>query len=361
MTAVHPPFARRHIGTTDVDRAAMLAVVGADSLAHLIDQVVPASIRNTAPLALRDAVSEPDAIAALRRFAEQNVSAQSLIGTGYYGTITPPVVLRNVLENPAWYTAYTPYQPEISQGRLEALLNFQTMIADLAGLDLANASLLDEGTAAAEAMTLTLRAGKHSARAFFVDADTHPQTISVIRTRAEPLAIEVVVGDPATDLDPSNVFGALLSYPGSSGAVPDIETIAAKVHAGGGLVVVAADPLALVLLRSPGSLGADVVIGSSQRFGVPVGSLVHRPMLPVGPRCVWRCKLVSSTFAATRRRATSAPPRFYSRSSPVCTRCGTDPTVWRRLPNTSTHSPTDSPPRCEPADWKRRIPPGSTP
>jgi glycine dehydrogenase len=271
MTAVHPPFVTRHVGTTDHDRLAMLETIGAQSLGHLIDLVVPPSIRSASRLSLRDPLSEPETIAALRRFADRNVPSQALIGMGYYGTITPPVVLRNVLENPAWYTAYTPYQPEISQGRLEALLNFQTMIADLTGLDMANASLLDEGTAAAEAMTLALRAGKHTARAFFVDANTHPQTINVVRTRAEPLSIEIVIGDPTTDLDPSAVFGVLLSYPGSSGALIDIESIATNVHGAGGLLVVAADPLALVLLRSPGSLGADVVIGSSQRFGVPMG------------------------------------------------------------------------------------------
>jgi glycine dehydrogenase len=306
MSTVHPPFATRHIGTTAVDRAAMVEALGLDSVDQLIDLVVPEAIRSRDALPLREALSEPETIAALRRFAARNVPAQSLIGMGYYGTITPPVVLRNVLENPAWYTAYTPYQPEISQGRLEALLNFQTMIADLCGLDIANASLLDEGTAAAEAMTLALRAGKHSARAFFVDADTHPQTINVIRTRAEPLAIEVQVGDPARDLDPSAVFGVLLSYPGSSGAVIDIEVVARDVHAAGGLVVVASDPLALVLLRSPGSLGADVVIGSSQRFGVPMGF--------GGPHAAF--------MAVPERLARSLPGRLVGASTDTAGRVG---------------------------------------
>jgi glycine dehydrogenase len=271
MSAVHPPFASRHIGPDDIERLAMLAAVDAASMSELIDRVVPASIRLHESLPLPRGCTEPATIAKLRAFASQNVSGESMIGMGYYGTITPPVVLRNVLENPAWYTAYTPYQPEISQGRLEALLNFQTMVADLTGLEVANASLLDEGTAAAEAMTLLRRATKHRANAFFVDADTHPQTINVIRTRAEPLGIELVVGNPAVDLRPESVFGALLSYPGSSGAVRDLTPVIDALHAAGSMAAVAADILALVMLRSPGSQGADVVVGSTQRFGVPMG------------------------------------------------------------------------------------------
>jgi glycine dehydrogenase len=271
MSAVHPPFSTRHIGTDEPERAAMLAVLEADAVAALLDRIVPPTIRRREPLALPQARSEPETIAMLRSFASRNIPGESLLGMGYYGTITPPVVLRNVLENPAWYTAYTPYQPEISQGRLEALLNFQTMVADLTGLDVANASLLDEGTAAAEAMTLLRRSSKQAGKTFFVDADTHPQTINVMRTRAEPLGIELVVGDPLVDLRHDEVFGALLSYPGSSGAVRDLAPIIDALHTAGALAAVTADILALVLLRSPGSLGADVVVGSTQRFGVPMG------------------------------------------------------------------------------------------
>ena len=195
----------------------------------------------------------------------------SLIGAGYSGTITPPVIQRNVLENPAWYTAYTPYQPEISQGRLEALLNFQTMVSDLTGMDLANASMLDEATAAAEAMTLLRRVNPKAGDTFFVDAECHPQTIEVVRTRAEPLGIDVVVGEPEPDLGAEGVFGVLLQYPGTTGGIRDDRELVANLHAQGTLVAVAADLLALVLLAPPGEWGADVVVGSAQRFGVPMG------------------------------------------------------------------------------------------
>ena len=195
----------------------------------------------------------------------------SLIGQGYHGTVTPPVIQRNILENPAWYTAYTPYQPEISQGRLEALLNFQTMVCDLTGLDVANASLLDEATAAAEAMALCQRAAKSKATAFFVDRDCHPQTIDVIRTRAEPYGWEVVVGDPFADLDAGAVFGAIFQYPGTHGDCHDFSGPIAALHAAGALACVAADPLALTLLKPPGEMGADIAVGSTQRFGVPLG------------------------------------------------------------------------------------------
>src|SRR5262245_15637903 len=195
----------------------MLAALGLASLDDLLDQAVPASIRDDKPLDVEGAVSEPEALARLRALAARNEVVTPLIGTGYYGTHTPGVILRNVLENPAWYTAYTPYQPEISQGRLEALLNFQTMVCDLTGLDIANASLLDEGTAAAEAMTLARRSTRHEGGTFFVDAECHPQTIGVVASRAEPPGIPAVAGDPATDLDPAAVFGALLQHPGTSG------------------------------------------------------------------------------------------------------------------------------------------------
>ncbi len=198
-------------------------------------------------------------------------SVHPLIGQGYSGTILPAVIQRNILENPAWYTAYTPYQPEISQGRLEALFNFQTMICDLTGLDVANASLLDEATAAAEAMALAERASSVKTKAFFVDHEVHPQTLAVLRTRAEPLGWTLVTGDPLRDLDKADVFGALLQYPGTSGVVRDLRPAIAALKAKGGLAVVAADLLALTLLASPGELGADIAVGSAQRFGVPMG------------------------------------------------------------------------------------------
>ena len=263
-------FADRHIGTEPVERSVLLATVGAASIDELIDRVVPASIRMSDPLMLEPARTEVIVLTRLREIAARNEVLTSLIGMGYTGTVTPPVVARNVLENPAWYTAYTPYQPEISQGRLEALLNFQTMVADLTGMDLANASMLDEATAAAEAMTMARRISKHSGGSFFVDADTHPQTIAVIRTRAEPLDIDILVGD-LSSLDAATCFGALVSYPGSLGTVRPIGPVAEALHAAGGITVVAADLLALVLLEAPGRLGADIVVGSSQRFGVPMG------------------------------------------------------------------------------------------
>jgi glycine dehydrogenase len=263
-------FADRHIGTDAADRVVLLSAVGASSIDALIDRVVPSSIRMSGPLELAPARSEVEVLERLREIASHNEVLTSLIGMGYTGTVTPPVIARNVLENPAWYTAYTPYQPEISQGRLEALLNFQTMVADLTGMDLANASMLDEGTAAAEAMTMARRISKHKGGVLFVDADTHPQTIAVIETRAEPLGIEVVVGDLAS-IDPSACFAVLVSYPGSLGAVRPIGPVTDTVHAHGGIVIVAADLLALVLLDAPGRAGADIVVGTSQRFGVPMG------------------------------------------------------------------------------------------
>ena len=263
-------FVRRHIGPSPRDVAAMLESVGAKSLGELMGQTLPSSIRQKAPLDLGRALSETGALSHMRELASQNQVFTSLIGTGYSGTILPAVIQRNILENPAWYTAYTPYQPEISQGRLEALFNFQTMICDLTGLDVANASLLDEATAAAEAMALAERAAQAKAKSFFVDAEVHPQTLAVLRTRAEPLGWTLIVGD-LTDLDKADVFGALLQYPGTSGAVRDLRPAIAVLRAKGALAVVAADLLALTLLASPGELGADIAIGSAQRFGVPMG------------------------------------------------------------------------------------------
>ena len=264
-------FARRHIGPSAHDVAAMLETVGAKSLDALIAQTLPASIQQKAPLDLGKPLSETEALAHMGELAAQSQLFTSLIGQGYSGTILPTVIQRNILENPAWYTAYTPYQPEISQGRLEALFNFQTMICDLTGLDVANASLLDEATAAAEAMALAERHSRVKAKAFFVDREAHPQTIAVMRTRAEPLGWNLIVGDPLTDLDQADVLGALLQYPGTSGAVRDLRPAIATLRAKGALAIVAADLLALTLLASPGELGADIAVGSAQRFGVPMG------------------------------------------------------------------------------------------
>jgi glycine cleavage system P protein (glycine dehydrogenase) len=278
MNAHHKPateaattFARRHIGPSPRDVAAMLERVGAPSVAALMGETLPASIRQAAPLDLGRALSETEALAHMRELAARNQVFTSLIGQGYSGTILPTVIQRNILENPAWYTAYTPYQPEISQGRLEALFNFQTMICDLTGLDVANASLLDEATAAAEAMALAERSAPAKSKSFFVDAEVHPQTLAVLRTRAEPLGWTLIIGDPLTGLDGAEVFGGLLQYPGTSGAVRDLRPAIAALRAKGALAVVAADLLALTLLASPGELGADIAIGSAQRFGVPMG------------------------------------------------------------------------------------------
>ncbi|MGA7426184.1 MAG: aminomethyl-transferring glycine dehydrogenase, partial [Rhodoplanes sp.] len=264
-------FAERHVGPNPRDIDAMLATVGAKSLDALIADVIPASIRRRGPLALAPALSERAALTRMREIAGKNDVFTSLIGQGYYGTILPPVIQRNILENPAWYTAYTPYQPEISQGRLEALMNFQTMVAGLTGLPVANASLLDEATAAAEAMTLAHRAAAAKASSFFVDRNVHPQTLAVLQVRAEPLGIDLVVGSPGDDLARTDVFGALLQYPDTFGTISDYRDAIAAVHARGGLAILAADPLALTLLMPPGELGADIAIGSTQRFGVPMG------------------------------------------------------------------------------------------
>jgi glycine dehydrogenase len=264
-------FVRRHIGPSPRDVSAMLETVGAKSLGALMAETLPSSIRQQAPLDLGTALSETEALTHMSELASQNQVFTSLIGQGYSGTILPAVIQRNILENPAWYTAYTPYQPEISQGRLEALFNFQTMICDLTGLDVANASLLDEATAAAEAMALAERAAQARTKSFFVDREVHPQTLAVLRTRAEPLGWHLVIGDPLTDLDHADVFGALLQYPGTSGAVRDLRPAIATLRAKGALAVVAADLLALTLIASPGELGADIAVGSAQRFGVPMG------------------------------------------------------------------------------------------
>ena len=263
-------FIRRHIGPSDEDKLAMLQSIGYESLDSFINAVVPKKIRFSESLDLGCAATEQETLDKLASIASKNKVLKTLIGQGYYNTITPNVILRNVFENPAWYTAYTPYQPEISQGRLEALLNFQTMIIDLTGMDLASASLLDEGTAAAEAMTLCRRMSKSKGAIFFVDKHCFPQTIDVIKTRAEPMGLDVVIGDPS-EIEKHDLFGVLLQYPGEDGTIRDFSKVVKIAHQKQALVVMAADILSLLLLKSPGDIGADVAIGCTQRFGVPLG------------------------------------------------------------------------------------------
>jgi len=323
-------FAVRHIGPAQAEQRHMLGTLGYASLDELTAAALPDQTP-TPDLHLPDPLTETQALAELRRMARRNQVLTPMIGLGYYDTVTPAVIRRNVLENPAWYTAYTPYQPEISQGRLEALLNFQTMIADLTALPWAGASLLDEATAAAEAMTLARRATRKG-HVFLADADCLPQTLAVLRTRAEPLGIHLVV-EPVTAeaiARQRDLFGVLLQYPGASGVIRDPAPLIEAAHARGALAVVAADLLALTLLRPPGEAGADVTVGSSQRFGVPLwfggphaGYIaVSDPLkrqLPGRWGCRWtptaslptvsRCRLASSTSAGRRRRATSARRR----------------------------------------------------
>jgi len=268
----HSDFIQRHIGPTAKQQAKMAKQLGYDSLDALIDATVPAAIRREQPMQLAGARSEQEVIARMREIASHNVINKSFIGTGYHDTYTPPVIARNVLENPGWYTAYTPYQPEISQGRLEALLTYQQMILDLTGMDLANASMLDEGTAAAEAMTLLQRVNKKNrSDTFLIAEDCHPQTIAVIKTRAEALDINIEIGEPAALLAKHEAFGLLLQYPGTYGHLNDISDLVENAHSCNTLVAVAADIMALLMVKSPGALGADVVVGNTQRFGVPMG------------------------------------------------------------------------------------------
>lgn len=264
-------FTNRHIGPISADIQKMLEVLGISSLDELIDNTVPANIRMEGGLKLPQAESETAALTILKQIAGQNQVYRSYIGMGYYDCITPPVILRNILENPGWYTAYTPYQPEIAQGRLEALLNFQTMVIDLTGLEIANASLLDEGTAAAEAMSMSLGVSKTKANSFFVADDCHPQTIDVLQTRARALGVELIIGDHRSFDFSVPVFGAILQYPATDGTVYDYREFITKAHANNALVTVAADPLSLCLLTPPGEFGADIAVGSTQRFGVPLG------------------------------------------------------------------------------------------
>jgi len=264
-------FGRRHIGLRPADEAQMLDMLGYDSAADLLNRAVPESIRSTQPLAIDEGLSEAEALAELRALADQNQVFRSLIGMGWNDSITPAVIRRNLLESPAWYTAYTPYQPEISQGRLELLLTFQTMVADLTGTEMANASVLDEATAAAEAMTMLRRMSRTKRSGFFVDEGCHPQTIAVVTTRAEPLGIQLKVGDPLTDLNAEECFGVLLSHVSTSGEIRDFAPVADACHEVKTLVAATTDLLACCLLTPPGEWGADVVVGSAQRFGVPLG------------------------------------------------------------------------------------------
>ena len=263
-------FSTRHIGLNQHDVTTMLATLGTSSVPELLDEVIPANIRRADQMQIGAALSEAEVLAEMRAIASKNRIVTSLIGMGYYDCHTPPVILRNVLENPAWYTAYTPYQPEISQGRLEAILNFQTMVMELTGMDISNGSLLDEATAAAEGMAMAFRAHRGKANIFRVDPDTHPQTIAILRTRAKPIGIELDIRSTAEAYE-EGCFGALISYPASGGEVRDIKPEIEAVHAVGGLAIVASDLLALTMLESPGALGADMVLGSAQRFGVPFG------------------------------------------------------------------------------------------
>ncbi len=266
----HSAFVERHIGPNDAEIEHMLQAIGHDSLDSMTNAIVPSRIKSPTPLALPEAIDEVDALDRIRGIARKNRVLRSFIGQGYYGTHTPNVIMRNILENPAWYTAYTPYQAEISQGRMEALINFQTMVADLTGMEIANASLLDEASAAAEAMTLAKRSAKSKSDVFFVSNRVHPQTLEVLRTRAEPLGIELHVGDESEAIDVDG-FGVLLQYPDTFGRIADHQALADAVHARNGLVAVATDLLALTLIKAPGEWGADIVIGNSQRFGVPFG------------------------------------------------------------------------------------------
>src|SRR3989442_1125787 len=270
---MHPDvFAARHVGPRAGDVRMMLETLGYATLDAFIEAVVPADIRLRRPLDLPPARTEQEALAELRRLAAQNQVFRSYIGMGYHDCITPPVILRNVLENPGWYTAYTPYQAEIAQGRLEALLTFQTIVSDLTRLEIGNASLLDEGTAAAEAMHLTDAVAVHDGpRVYAIDHNCHPQTIAVVRTRAEARGVEVVVADPATFKFGGGVIGALVQYPATDGALPDYRGLCSSAHPAGALVTVATDLLALTLLAPPGEWGADIAVGNSQRFGVPLG------------------------------------------------------------------------------------------
>src|SRR6056297_1320085 len=361
---------RRHIGPSPAEMAEMFELLAVDSLDQLIDETVPKSIRQEAPLDFGKPKSESELLHHMWQTASKNKVLTSLIGQGYHGTVTPPAIQRNILENPAWYTAYTPYQPEISQGRLEALLNFQTMVSDLTGLEIANASLLDEATAAAEAMTMAQRVAKSKARAFFIDENCHPQNIAVMQTRAASLDIEVIVGAPE-QLEADKVFGAIFQYPGTHGHLRDFSAEIAALHEHKGIGIVIADPLALTLLKEPGAMGADIAVGSTQRFGVPVGyggphAAYMATRTPISAPCrdeswgsAWTatatvptasaCRPASSISAARRPPRMSAPRRRSWPSWRRCMRCSTVPRVCAPSRSASTARPCDWP-----RGWRRR-------
>ena len=299
-------FARRHIGPRERDIQTMLQALGLDSLDELVQLILPPSLREPAPLALPEPLTEVEALAALRAYADRNQVHRSYLGMGYHDTVLPPVIQRNVLENPGWYTAYTPYQAEVAQGRLEVLVLFQQMIQDLTGLPVSNASLLDEATAAAEAMTLSRRGSRSTAQAYFVSEACHPQTIAVVQTRAEALGIEVIVGDHRTlEFDATPVFGLLLQYPDTYGTVHDYRSVTAAAHAHKALVTVAVDLLALTLLEEPAAFGADIAVGSTQRFGVPMGyGGPHAAFLATGKKLV---RKMPGHIIGVSRDATGAP------------------------------------------------------
>ena len=344
-------FIERHIGPSHHERDAMLSELGVDTLDTLIDQTVPGSIRVKTPIPLDTPRTEVEALGYLKAVASKNVINRSLIGMGYTDTITPNVILRNVLENPGWYTAYTPYQPEVSQGRLEAILNYQQMVLDLTGLDLANASLLDESTAAAEAMTLCKRMSKAKrSNLFLVDENLHPQNIDVIQTRAEPLGYDVIVGDLNTLLDEHEPFGVVAQYPGTHGHVTDLTGLIEKAHDKKALFCAAADIMSLVMLKSPGEMGADVVFGSAQRFGVPMGyggphaaffatRDAYKRSVPgriIGVSVDTRGKKALRISAVRKRHRTFVPRKYCWLTWPVFTRRTTDLKALKPLRNVST-------------------------
>ncbi len=296
-------FAKRHNNSKE-DVQQMLSALGLKTMDELIDQTVPASIRNNRELKVGEAWSESEALAKMKKMAQKNEIFQNHIGMGYYGTITPNVILRNVLENPGWYTQYTPYQAEIAQGRLESLLNFQTMVSDLTGLPVANASLLDEATASAEAMSMCFSIGRRKKTSFFVSELVHPQTLALVRTRAEGLGVKVVVGDHSTlDMSSGDFCGVLVQYPATDGSLDNYETFVKDAHASGAKVVMATDLLALTSLKPPGEIGADFAVGNSQRFGVPMGY--------GGPH---------AAFFVTREEYKRQIPGAYYRCNPRCPR-----------------------------------------
>jgi glycine dehydrogenase len=327
-------FVARHVGIAADDEARMLSAIGAASREALVEAIVPRSIARSAPMDLPAPLGEAAALAELKVIAGRNRVLRSFIGQGYHGTHTPGVILRNVLENPAWYTAYTPYQAEISQGRMEALVNFQTLVCDLTGMAIANASMLDEATAAAEAMTLALRMGKSKSTTFFVADDVLPQTLAVVRTRARPLGLSIVTG-PADSAAAHDAFAALLQYPGVDGAVHDLRPVIGALHARGAQAIVAADPLALALLVPPGEMGADIAVGTCApptwphattssarcRAGWWASASTRTARRPTA----WRCRRANSTSAARRPRRTSAPPRCCRRWWQACTPSTTGP------------------------------------